>query len=97
MKGYFDDLPDGGPTPEEAAILAEEVENLLSDHPAVAEVSHIQTVDAQLTSQLPVPLGELHSAPLLANQQTPADFDNYVKTRTATWKAAKAQGHAPRG
>ncbi len=66
-------------------------------NPAVAEVSHIQTVDAQLTSQLPVPLGELHSAPLLANQQTPADFDNYVKTRTATWKTAKAQGHAPRG
>jgi RNA polymerase sigma factor (sigma-70 family) len=26
----FDDLPDGGPTPEEAAILAEEVENLLT-------------------------------------------------------------------
>ena len=66
-------------------------------NPAVSEVSHIQTVDAQLTSQLPVPLGELHSAPLLANQQTPADFDNYVKTRTATWKTAKAQGHAPRG
>ncbi len=28
--GGFDDLPDDGPTPEEAAILVEEVENLLT-------------------------------------------------------------------
>ena len=66
-------------------------------NPAAAEVSHIQTVNAQLTSQLPVPLSELHSAPLLENQQTPADYDHYVAARTATWKAAKAQGHAPPG
>jgi phospholipase C len=66
-------------------------------NPAAAEVSHIQVVDAQLTSQLPVPLSQLHTAPLLENQKTPADFDNYVATRTATWKTAKAQGHAPPG
>lgn len=66
-------------------------------NPAEAEVSHIQMVNAQLTSQLPVPLGELHSAPLLAAQQSPADYDHYVAARTATWKAAKAQGHAPPG
>jgi phospholipase C len=64
-------------------------------NPAAAEVSHIQVVNAQLTSQLPVPLSELHSAPLLATQQTPADYDHYVTARTATWKAAKAQGYAP--
>jgi phospholipase C len=66
-------------------------------NPAAAEVSHIQMVNAQLTSQLPVPLSELHSAPLLETQQTPADYDHYVTARTATWKAAKAQGHAPPG
>ena len=66
-------------------------------NPAAAEVSHIQVVNAQLTSQLPVPLSQLHSAPLLATQQTPADYDHYVTARTATWKAAKAQGHAPPG
>src|SRR5271165_166525 len=57
-------------------------------NPAAAEVSHIQTVNAQLTSQLPVPLSELHSAPLLANLQTPAEYDHYVTARTATWKTA---------
>ena len=66
-------------------------------NPAAAEVSHIQLVDAQLTSQLPVPFSELHSAPLLATQQTPADYDHYVEARTDTWKAAKAEGHAPAG
>ena len=66
-------------------------------NPAAAEVSHIQMVNAQLTSQLPVPLSQLHSAPLLETQQTPADYDHYVAARTATWKAAKAQGHAPPG
>jgi hypothetical protein len=66
-------------------------------NPAVAEVSHIQMVNAQLTSQLPVPLSQLHAAPLLETQRTPADFDHYVAARTATWKAAKAQGHAPPG
>lgn len=66
-------------------------------NPAVAEVSHIQMVNAQLTSELPVPLSELHSAPLLETQQTPADYDHYVAARMATWKAAKAQGHAPPG
>ena len=66
-------------------------------NPAAAEVSHIQLVDAQLTSQLPVPFSELHSAPLLATQRTPADYDHYVEARTDTWKAATAEGHAPAG
>jgi phospholipase C len=66
-------------------------------NPAAAEVSHIQQIDAQLTSQLPVPLSELHSAPLLAAQRTPADYDHYIAARTATWKAAKTQGSAPPG
>ena len=66
-------------------------------NPAAAEVSHIQMVNAQLTSQLPVPLSQLHSAPLLEVQRPPSDFDHYVAARTAAWKTAKAQGHAPPG
>ena len=64
-------------------------------NPAAAEVSHIQQVDAQLTSQLPVPLGELHAAPLLAAQNTPSDYDHYVEARTATWMAARTEHGTP--
>ncbi|MGO8886967.1 MAG: alkaline phosphatase family protein [Streptosporangiaceae bacterium] len=64
-------------------------------NPATAEESHIQMINAQLTSQLPVPLSQLRSAPLLEHQQTPSDFDAYVSARTATWRAAREQGHAP--
>jgi phospholipase C len=66
-------------------------------NPAAAEVSDLQLANAQLTSQLQVPLSELHSAPLLATQQTPADYDHYIAARTATWKAAKSSGNAPSG
>src|ERR1700689_5297180 len=62
-------------------------------NPAAAEVSHLQLMNAQLTSQLQVPLSELNSAPLLAQQQTPADYDQYIEARTATWKAARATGN----
>jgi phospholipase C len=66
-------------------------------NPAAAEVSHLQLANAQLTSDLQVPLSELHSAPLLANQHTPADYDHYIAARTATWKAARTRGNAPAG
>ncbi len=66
-------------------------------NPAAAEVSHIQQVDAQLTSELPVGLGELRSAPLLANLRTPADYAGYVTDRTRTWQQAAAAGRAPGG
>jgi phospholipase C len=66
-------------------------------NPAAAEVSQLQLANAQLTSQLQVPLSELHSAPLLANQQTPSDYDHYIQARTATWKAARTRGNAPPG
>ena len=66
-------------------------------NPAAAEVSHLQLANAQLTSELQVPLSELHAAPLLATQQTPADYENYIAARTATWKAARTRGNAPHG
>jgi phospholipase C len=59
-------------------------------NPAAAEVSHIQQVDAQLTAQLPVTNEQLAGAPLLNQQHTPADFDNYTQVRTDTWKAARS-------
>jgi phospholipase C len=58
-------------------------------NPAAAEVSHIQQVDAQLTSQLPVPNEDLTSAPALTAMRTPADFDEYTRSRTATWKTTR--------
>ena len=64
-------------------------------NPAAGEVSQLQTLQAQDVSNLQVPLDELRNAPLLANQHTPADYQNYIESRTATWKAAKARGQAP--
>ena len=66
-------------------------------NPAATEVSHLQLANAQLTSELQVPLSELRSAPLLATQQTPLDYEHYIAARTATWKAARARGNAPQG
>jgi phospholipase C len=58
-------------------------------NPAAAEVSHIQQIDAQLTAALPVPTERLRSAPVLEEAQTPEQYDEYIKTRTETWKAAR--------
>ena len=66
-------------------------------NPAAAEVSHLQLANAQLTSDLQVPLSELRTAPLLATQHTPSDYDHYIAARTATWKAARTRGNAPAG
>ncbi|HEV2372070.1 MAG TPA: alkaline phosphatase family protein [Streptosporangiaceae bacterium] len=57
--------------------------------PAVGEVSQIQKVDAQLTSQLPVPNEQLRGAPLLSTLRTPADYETYNSVRTAKWKAVR--------
>ncbi|MGO9079759.1 MAG: hypothetical protein ACLQDY_12045 [Streptosporangiaceae bacterium] len=64
-------------------------------NPAAAEVSHIQAIDAQLTSQLPVTLDSPRTVPLLEHLQTPADYDHYVAARTQTWKEAAAAGQSP--
>jgi phospholipase C len=60
-------------------------------NPAAAEVSHIQQVDAQLTSELPVSNEQLvsTSAPALASMRTPSDYEDYTRSRTTTWKAAR--------
>ncbi len=64
-------------------------------NPAAGEVSHLLQLHAQQISDLQVPLNQLHDAPLLANQHTAADLQNYISARTSTWKAAKAAGDAP--
>jgi phospholipase C len=56
-----------------------------------AEVpSHLQQVHAELVSQLPVPDAQgryHHTMPVLT---TSADYRNYIRTRTAVWKASKS-------
>ncbi len=66
-------------------------------NPAAGEVSHLLSAQAQLVSDLQVPLNRLTSAPLLPNQSTPADYANYIAARTDTWKTARAEGDAPIG
>jgi phospholipase C len=64
-------------------------------NPAVGQVSHLLSLQAQQVSDLQVPLSHLQDKPLLANQHTPADYQNYIAARTDTWKTAKAEGDAP--
>jgi phospholipase C len=64
-------------------------------NPAAGEVSQLLSAHAQQVSDLQVPLSRLTTAPLLPNQQTPADYENYIAARTQTWKAARAAGDAP--
>jgi phospholipase C len=59
-------------------------------NPAAAEVSHIQQINAELTASLPVPNEQLVTAPVLAAQQTPADFHNFNAARTDIWKESRA-------
>ncbi len=66
-------------------------------NPAAGEVSHLQQLQAQMVADLPVPDEQLVGAPALPNQVTPADFDNYIATRTSRWKAARDAGEAPEG
>ncbi len=64
-------------------------------NPAAGEVSHLLSLQAQQVSDLQVPLSHLQDAPLLANQHTSADYENYIAARTGTWKTARADGDAP--
>ena len=62
-------------------------------NPAAADVSHIQQINAELTAQLPVAAEQLRSALVLPAMRTPADYDEYTRSRTAIWKAGR--GPAP--
>ncbi len=66
-------------------------------NPAAGEVSQLLQLHAQQIANLQVPAERLRDAPLLANQHTPADFENYINARASTWQVAKAEGDAPVG
>ena len=64
-------------------------------NPAVAEVSNLQSLHAQMVGDLAVPNEQLIGAPALANQSSPADFAHYIASRSGTWKSARDAGQAP--
>jgi phospholipase C len=58
-------------------------------NPNANKPSHLQEVHAELVSRLPVPDGKggmHHTMPLL---KTNSDYRNYIRERTAAWKAAR--------
>ena len=55
-------------------------------NPAAGQVSHLQQVQAEMVSHLPVPLARVSTSPLLAHQHTPDDFEHYISARTALWQ-----------
>lgn len=59
--------------------------------PDTERPSHLQQVHAELVSELPIPDeqgGAHHTMPVL---RTNNDYKNYIRTRTAAWKASKKQ------
>ena len=66
-------------------------------NPAVGEVSHLEQLHAQMVADLPVPDEQLVGQPALPNMATPADYKNYIASRTQTWKDARDTRRAPKG
>jgi phospholipase C len=62
-------------------------------NPNADKPSHLQEVHAELVSRLPVPDGKggmHHTMPIL---KTNSDYRNYIRTRTAAWKASKQKNN----
>jgi phospholipase C len=69
-----------------------------TQNPDADRPSHLQQVHAELVSQLPVPDGKGGVHHTMPELKTNADYSNYIRTRTAEWKAAKAsvgEAHKP--
>jgi phospholipase C len=69
-----------------------------TQNPDADRPSHLQQVHAELVSQLPVPDGKGGAHHTMPELKTNADYSNYIRTRTAEWKAAKAsagEAHKP--
>jgi phospholipase C len=66
-------------------------------NPAASNVSHLQSLHAQMIADLPVPNNEKIGQPDLENQTTPGEYNRYIQSRTSTWKAARDKGAAPSG
>jgi phospholipase C len=58
-------------------------------NPNANKPSHLQQVHAELVSRLPVPdaKGGVHHA--MPPLKTNSDYRNYIRTRTAAWKASR--------
>jgi phospholipase C len=63
-------------------------------NPNANKPSHLQQVHAELVSRLPVPdsKGGLHHT--MPTLKTNSDYRNYIRTRTAAWKAARRSSAA---
>jgi phospholipase C len=78
-------------TPRTDDPLAEVVVPVATgQNPDADRPSHLQQVHAELVSQLPVPDAKGGAHQTMPELKTGADYTNYIRTRTAEWKAAKA-------
>jgi len=58
-------------------------------NPDEDQPSHLQEVHAELVAQLPVPDGHGGTHHTMPPLKTNSDYRNYIRTRTAAWKAAR--------
>jgi phospholipase C len=56
-------------------------------NPAAGVPSHLQQVQAELVSQLPLPPEQRVATPRLGALRTEADYEGYVRSRVRAWKA----------
>jgi phospholipase C len=57
-------------------------------NPAEGQPSHLQEVQAELVSRLPLTPEQRLATPRRGALKTPADYDDYIRTRVETWKGA---------
>jgi phospholipase C len=60
-------------------------------NPAASVPSHLEHVQAELVSALPLSPADRMTTPALAELKTPADHDRYIRERTAQWKASRSE------
>ena len=60
-------------------------------NPAASVPSHLEQVQAELVSALPLSPAERMTTPPLADLKTPADHDRYIRDRMARWKASRSE------
>ena len=59
-------------------------------NPAEGQPTHLQEVQAELVSRLPLTPEQRLATPRLGALKTSADYDDYIRTRTHAWKGAPA-------
>jgi phospholipase C len=66
-----------------------------TSYPGGDAPSHLQIIHAELVSQLPVTDEQGHTHAAMPPLKTSEDCANYIRTRTALWKARRESGSAP--